>query len=58
MTQLNKPFFMTNPEWFRYDLKKGTYVLTDKAPEKAKNSYKRFYSRLENSYEIKTKETE
>jgi hypothetical protein len=49
---------MTNPEWFRYDLKKGTYVLTDKAPEKAKNSYKRFYSRLENSYEIKTKETE
>ena len=35
------PYFMTNDEWFYFDGKK--FVLTDKAPEKAKESLKEFY---------------
>lgn len=40
------PYFMTNDEWFRFDLKKRKYVLTDKAPQKAIDSYKEFYSEV------------
>ena len=35
------PYFMTNPDWFYFDGEK--YVLTDEAPEKAKESLKEFY---------------
>lgn len=37
---LDMPYFMTNDEWYRFDYTKKMYVLTDKAPDKAKESYK------------------
>ena len=44
---VDMPYFMTNNEWFYFDLKKKKYVLTDKAPDKAKKSYKEFYKIIE-----------
>lgn len=41
---IEKPFFMENKEWFYFDEDKMQYVLTKKATEKAKKSYKEFYS--------------
>ena len=37
------PYFMENDEWYRYDYKQNKYVLTEKAPKKAKESYEEFY---------------
>ena len=42
-----KPYFMTNKEWFYFDEKEFKYKLTDKATEQAKQSYKEFYELLE-----------
>ena len=39
----DRPYFMQNKEWYRFDFKSRRYVLTDKAPEKAKQSLKDFY---------------
>lgn len=44
---LDMPYFMTNDEWYYFDYQKRKYVLTDKAPEKAKDSYKQFYKEVE-----------
>ena len=41
------PYFMTNDEWYYFDYQKRKYVLTDKAPEMAKDSYKQFYKEVE-----------
>jgi len=38
------PYFMTNKEWFYFDEKEFCFKLTKLAPEKAKESYKEFYS--------------
>lgn len=40
---IEKPFFMTNKEWFYFDEYKMQYFLTKKATEKAKKSYEEFY---------------
>lgn len=40
---IEKPFFMTNKEWFYFDEDKMQYFLTEKATEKAKKSYEEFY---------------
>lgn len=40
---LDKPYFMTNKEWFYHDEEEWRYKLTDKAPQKAQESYKEFY---------------
>ena len=37
------PYFMENDEWFYYDEEEEIFKLTDKAPEKARESYKEFY---------------
>ena len=50
MTFDKEPYFMTNSEWYYYDEDTGRYKLTDKAPVKARNSYKEFYSELEKRY--------
>lgn len=42
-----KPYFMTNKDWYYFDEKDFCYKLTDKATEKAKESYKEFYELLE-----------
>lgn len=41
---IEKPFFMTNKEWFYFDEKNMKYFLTKRAPKKAKESYVEFYS--------------
>lgn len=38
---LDMPYFMSNPEWYYFNGKK--FVLTDKAPEEAKQSLVEFY---------------
>ena len=40
----DKPYFMYNKEWYEFDFDKRRFVLTEKAPEKAKKSYKEFYT--------------
>ena len=40
MIDTGMPYFMTNKEWYYYD----EYKLTDKAPKKAIESYKEYYS--------------
>ena len=41
---MGMPYFMINEEWYYYDEKEEIYKLTDKATEKAKQSYNEFYS--------------
>ena len=49
---LDKPYFMTNEEWYYYDHKTSKYKLTDKATEEAKKSYKDFYKQLDSDEDI------
>lgn len=44
--QLEKPYFMENEDWYRFDEKEFKYVLTDVAPKKAVDSYNDFYKHL------------
>ena len=43
---VDKPYFMINKEWYYFDVSKMRYVLTDKAPQKAKESYEKFYKNI------------
>lgn len=43
---VEKPYFMTNKEWFYFDEDDFMYKLTDKAPEEAKKSYDEFYDNV------------
>lgn len=47
MVLVEKPYFLTNKEWYEYDEKNKVYILTSKATEKAKESYKEFYKQIE-----------
>lgn len=42
------PYFMNNEEWFRFDFDKRIFVLTEKAPEKAKESYNEYLKQKTN----------
>lgn len=44
---LDEPYFMRNKEWYYFDKDAWRYRLTEKAPDKAKQSYKEFYKELE-----------
>lgn len=44
-----KPYFLENPEWYQFDEKNCRYVLTDKATDKAKESYAEYYSKIESN---------
>lgn len=44
---LNKPYFLSNKNWYYFDENEFCYKLTEKADEKAKQSYKEFYDELE-----------
>lgn len=46
---MDMPYFMENEEWYEFDFSQRKYVLTDKAPEEAKESYKKYYDVLEKS---------
>lgn len=43
MVLIEKPYFLTNKKWYEYDEKEKKYILTSKAPQKAKESYNEFY---------------
>lgn len=38
------PYFIINEDWYYYDEEEEIYKLTDKATEKAKQSYIEYYS--------------
>lgn len=42
--QLEKPYFMTNSDWYYYDMKELKYKLKKNAPPKAVQSYKNYYN--------------
>lgn len=46
----DRPYFMDNKEWYKFDFQNRKFVLTDKAPEKAKKSYEEFYKEVEADY--------
>lgn len=39
---IDMPYFMTNKEWYYFDFQKRIFVLTEKAPQRAKESYDEF----------------
>lgn len=45
---VEEPYFMQNKEWYYFDEDEFCYKLTDKAPEKAKESYKKYYDTVYN----------
>ena len=47
---IDKPYFMSDPEWYYFDPNEWCYKLTDKAPEDAVDSYNEFYDTLNESY--------
>ena len=44
---ISEPYFMKNKDWFYFDEKEFRYMLTEKAPEKAVESYEEYYKELE-----------
>lgn len=51
--QLNKPYFMTNDEWYTYDDVELDFQLTDKAPPEAIESYNEYMKSIKR-YEDET----
>lgn len=47
------PYFMLNESWYYYDVKRKWYYLTDKAPSKAKKSYRQFCKIFESVYGVR-----
>lgn len=43
---MDMPYFMEDESWYYFDLKKRKYVLTDEAPEKARQSYVEYYEEM------------
>ena len=43
---ITRPHFLTNVDWYYYDYDELKYKLTDKAPQKAIDSYNEFYKLL------------
>lgn len=48
-----KPYFMSDASWYYFDEQECCYKLTDKAPEKARKSYREFYDKLNSDTEEK-----
>lgn len=44
---VEKPYFLTNEEWYYEDEEEGIYKLTEKAPPEAVKSYREFYELLD-----------
>ena len=40
--QIEKPYFLENKEWYYFDEEKEKYELTDKATDKAKQSFEEY----------------
>ena len=48
----DKPYFMTNEEWYYFDPEESVYKLTNKAPQEAIESYNEFYEDVLEDEEI------
>lgn len=46
--EVKKPYFMKDKSWYYFDEEEFKYKLTDKAPQKAIESYKEFYRLFKN----------
>ncbi len=44
-----EPYFLENPEWYKFDEENFRYILTEKATDEARKSYEEFYSQIEES---------
>ena len=44
------PYYMTNTEWYYFDEKEFKHKLTEKAPQKAIDSYNEHYNLLESRW--------
>lgn len=44
---IDRPYFMENESWYRFDISEKRFVLTSKAPKEAKKSLEEFYKALE-----------
>lgn len=44
---VDMPYFMENDEWYYFDSEQKKYLLTEKAPQKAKESYTHFYGQVD-----------
>ena len=44
--EFERPYFMTNKEWYYYDESDECYKLTDKAPPEAVKSYEEYHECL------------
>ncbi len=42
---INQPYFMENKDWYCFDEKDFRLKLTEKAPQKAVESYREFYQK-------------
>lgn len=51
MTVNKEPYFMKNEEWYTFDEINFKYVLTDKAPQEAIDSYNEFYKGIETQFD-------
>ena len=36
------PYFMNNKKWYKFNFDKRIFILTEEAPEKAKESYEEY----------------
>ena len=52
MLKAEKPYFMTNEDWYYYDVKSFKCKLTDKAPKEAIDSYNEYYNDESEEYDI------
>ena len=39
---VDMPYFMSDERWFEFDFDKRIFVLTEEAPQKAKESYEEY----------------
>ena len=47
MLKEKMPYFLTNKDWYYYDMNTGRYKLTDKATKEAIDSYNKYYEELD-----------
>lgn len=48
---IDMPYFMENEEWYEFNFDKRIFVLTDKAPKKAQESYADYMNKREKEFD-------
>lgn len=49
MLHIERPYFLQNEDWYKFNEDECRYELTDKAPKAARESYEQFYKELESA---------